>query len=96
MRYIFTESQIKKIINNVVSEQPTKDNVFDSSQGEIKTMNGKTFVITTGEMGTKGQYPITLKTKIPDGTAVLVKKDKSGKILVYAQLKKGQPSVVIN
>lgn len=98
MKYIFTESQIKKIIDNVVSEQSTKpvDNVIDASQGVIKTINGKTIVVTTGEMGTKGQYPISLKTKVPDGTEVFVKKDKTGKIIVYAQLKKGQASVVIN
>jgi ABC-type transporter MlaC component len=67
MKYIFTESQIKKIIDNQLNEQ-----TMESYQGVIKTINGKTVVIATSEMGNTKQIPVKLKMQVPDGTGVFV------------------------
>jgi hypothetical protein len=45
---------------------------MESYQGVIKTINGKTLVIATDEMGHKKQIPVNLKMRVPDGTGVFV------------------------
>ena len=66
-KYIFTESQVKKIIDTQINEQ-----TMESYEGVIKTLNGKTIVIATSEMGNTKQIPVKLKVKVPDGTKVFV------------------------
>ena len=67
MKYIFTESQVKKIINNQLNEQ-----TMQSYEGVVKTINGKTMVMATSEMGNTKQIPVQLKVNVPDGTKVFV------------------------
>jgi hypothetical protein len=67
MKYIFTESQVKKIIDNQLNEQ-----TMESYEGVVKTINGKTMVIATSEMGNTKKIPVKLKVKVPDGTGVFV------------------------
>ena len=67
MKYIFTESQVKKIIDNQLNEQ-----TMESYEGVVKTINGKTIVIATSEMGRTKQIPVNLKVTVPDGTKVFV------------------------
>jgi len=67
MKYIFTESQVKKIIDNQLNEQ-----TMQSYEGVVKTINGKTMVMATSEMGNTKQIPVQLKVNVPDGTKVFV------------------------
>jgi hypothetical protein len=75
-KYIFTESQVKKIIDTQINEQTS-----EAYEGEIKTINGKTIVLATSEMGNTKQIPVKLKVKVADGTKVFV------------SMKNGQPEV---
>jgi hypothetical protein len=75
-KYIFTEGQLKKIIDSQISEQ-----TMESYEGVIKTINGKTVVIATSEMGNTKQIPVKLKVSVPDGTKVFV------------GMKNGQPEI---
>jgi ABC-type transporter MlaC component len=80
-KYIFTESQIKKIIDNQIQEQHV-----ESYEGVIKVVNGKTVVVATSEMGNKKTYAITLKVSLPkpDGTPVYVE-IQNGQAVVYGK-----------
>jgi ABC-type transporter MlaC component len=75
-KYVFTENQIKKIIDSQINEQTA-----ESYEGVIKTINGKTIVIATSEMGNTKQIPVKLKVNVPDGTGVFV------------SMKNGQPEI---
>jgi ABC-type transporter MlaC component len=86
MKYIFTESQVKKIIDNQLGEQ-----TMESYEGVIKIINGKTFVITTSEMGNKKQLPVKLKVNVPDGTGVFVSM-KNGQMEIWG----GKPNRKLN
>jgi hypothetical protein len=67
-KYIFTESQVKKIIDSQLNEQ-----TMESYEGVVKIQNGKTMVQVTGEMtGNKKTFPVSLKVKVNDGTPVSV------------------------
>ena len=67
-KYIFTESQIKKIVNATINEQTS-----ENYEGVIKTLNGKKVVIATSEMGNKKTFPLNnLKVNVMDGTPVFV------------------------
>ncbi len=78
-KYIFTESQIKKIIDRTISEQTA-----ESYEGIIKTVNGKKVVEATSEMGNKKLYPVSLKINVADGTPVYVEIQK-GQPLVWGK-----------
>jgi hypothetical protein len=67
MKYIFTENQVKKIIDSQLNEQ-----TMESYEGVIKIINGKTVVIATSEMGRVKQIPVKLKIQVPNGTGVFV------------------------
>jgi hypothetical protein len=68
-KYIFTESQIKTIINKQINEQTS-----ENYEGVISTdkKSGKRIVIATSEMGNKKVFPITLKVNVSDNTGVFV------------------------
>lgn len=67
-KYIFTESQIKTIIDNQITEQTS-----ENYEGVIKTLNGRKVVIATSEMGNKKTFPLNnLKVNVADGTGVFV------------------------
>ncbi len=67
-KFIFTESQIKKIVDATISEQTS-----ENYEGVIKTLNGKKVVIATSEMGNKKTFPLkNLKVNVSDGTPVFV------------------------
>jgi hypothetical protein len=86
MKYIFTESQVKKIIDNQLNEQ-----TMESYEGVIKTINGKTIVVATSEMGNVKHIPVKLRVKVPDGTGVFVGV-KNGKYEIYG----GKPNQKLN
>ena len=67
-KYIFTESQIKKIVDATINEQTS-----ENYEGVISTVNGKKMVIATSEMGTKKTFPLNnLKINVADNTPVFV------------------------
>lgn len=69
MKYIFTESQIKKIVDVTLTESQT----MESYEGEIvKVMNGVAKVKATSEMGNVKYYNVKLKVNVPVGTKVFV------------------------
>ena len=84
MKYIFTESQVKKVIDNVINEQKSKMiPVGGSSQGVVKIDNGKTMVQCTGEMGGSETIgPFNFKYPVKNGQGVHVANEK-GTIVVY-------------
>ena len=86
MKYIFTENQVKKIIDSQLNEQ-----TMESYEGVIKTMNGKTIVIATSEMGNTKQIPVKLKVNVPDGTKVFVG-IKNGQVEIWG----GNPNRKLN
>lgn len=85
-KYIFTESQLKNIIDSQINEQTSQD-----YEGVIKMVNGKTMVIATTEMGNTKKFSVTLKTKVADGIGVFVK-TKNGKVEIYG----GKPTRKLN
>ena len=79
-KYIFTESQIKKIIDNQITEQTS-----ESYEGQIvKVANGMAKVKATSEMGNVKYYDIKLKVNVPVGTGVFVT-IQNGMPLVYGK-----------
>ena len=86
MKYIFTENQVKKIIDNQLNEQ-----TMESYEGVVKTINGKTIVIATSEMGNTKQIPVKLRVNVPDGTKVFVGV-KNGKYEIWG----GKPNQKLN
>lgn len=81
-KYIFTESQIKKIIDNQITEsKDLQEQTMESYEGEIKTINGKKVVVAKSEMSRVKQFPVKLKVNVPDGTGVFV------------AIKNGQPEI---
>jgi hypothetical protein len=67
-KYIFTESQIKKIVDNQLNEQ-----TMESYEGEIvKVVNGVAKVKATSEMGNIKYFTVKLKVNVPVGTKVFV------------------------
>ena len=85
-KYIFTESQIKMVIDKQINEQTS-----ESYEGEIKTINGKTIVIATSEMGNTKKIPVKLKVKVADGTKVFVGV-KNGQVEIWG----GKPNQKLN
>jgi len=84
-KYIFTESQIKKIIDNQIQEQKSKMiPVGGSAEGMVKMINGKTMVVVTGEMtgGTETIGPFNFKYPIKNGQGVFVA-NENGTIVIY-------------
>ena len=79
-KYIFTESQLKRIIDNqvgVVNEQTT-----ESYEGEIVNVsNGMAKVKATSEMGNVKYFTVKLRVNVPAGT------------LVYVEIRNGQPVI---
>lgn len=67
-KYIFTETQLKKIIGSQINEQTS-----ESYEGEIVTItNGVAKVKATSEMGNVKYYNVKLKVMVPVGTKVFV------------------------
>lgn len=90
-KYIFTESQLKKIIDNQLNEQTS-----ESYEGEIVSItNGVAKVKATSEMGNVKYYNTKLKINVPVGTKVFVG-IKNGQPEIYAEVQKGQPNKKIN
>lgn len=78
-KYIFTESQIKKIIDSQIQEQ-----TVENYEGVIKTKNGKKVVEATSEMGNKKEFPVSLKINVADGTPVYVE-IRNGQAIVWGK-----------
>ena len=78
-KYIFTESQIKRIIDTQIQEQ-----TVENYEGVIKTVNGKRVVEATSEMGNKKIFPVNLKIDIKDGTPVYVE-IRNGQSIVWGK-----------
>ena len=82
MKYIFTESQVKKIIDNQLNEQATGDETMKSYEGKIVSItNGVAKVEATSQMNRKKYYNVKLKVDVPVGTGVFV------------GIKNGQPEI---
>lgn len=83
-KYIFTESQIKKIIEGVLNEQQSKMiPPGGSAQGKIKIINGKYMILVSGEMGGRETIgPFNFNVQVKNDTLVHVA-NENGKIIVY-------------
>lgn len=67
-KYVFTESQLKKIVDNQLMEQTS-----ESYEGEIvKIDGGVAKVKATSEMGNVKYFTVKLKVNVPVGTKVFV------------------------
>jgi hypothetical protein len=94
-KYIFTENQIKKIINSqITGTQEIQEQTMESYEGEIKTINGKKVVVAKSEMGRVKQFPVKLKLNVSDGTKVFVG-IKNGQVEVWGSNPKNPKSANI-
>jgi hypothetical protein len=82
-KYIFTESQIKKIIDSQITEsKDLQEQTMESYEGKIVAINnGIAKVKATSEMNNVKYYNVKLKITVPVGTGVFV------------AIKNGQPEI---
>jgi hypothetical protein len=82
-KYIFTESQIKKIIDSQITEsKDLQEQTIESYEGKIVAINnGIAKVKATSEMNNVKYYNVKLKITVPVGTGVFV------------AIKNGQPEI---
>ena len=91
-KYIFTENQVKKIIDNQLNEQATGNETMESYQGVIESItNGVAKVKATSENNRIKYYNIKLKVNVPVGTGVFVG-IKNGQPEIYG----GKPNRKLN
>ena len=80
-KYIFTESQIKNIIDNQINDN-LQEQTMESYEGKIVAINnGVAKVKATSEMNNVKYFNVKLKVSVPVGTGVFV------------SIKNGQPEI---